>query len=70
MKRLQVGDECYVRGDISGDIYQCEYVGKMYGYNHVALPKNKKMRLRFFNIGKGSNTKLVYPFPCIKELAI
>ena len=70
MNRLQVGDECYVRGLISGVIYRCEYVGKVRGCDHVALPTKEGMEANFFDISKRSKTRLVYPFPCVKDLAI
>lgn len=69
MKRLQVGDECYVRGGITGNIYRCKYAGSGFGHQHIAFPTMEGMEAAFFNISKGSPVKLVYPFPCIKEQA-
>ena len=68
MNRLQVGDECYVRA--GGKIYKCQYMGKGFNHDHIAFPVSKALASCFFDITKGSNVKLVYPFPCVKELAV
>lgn len=77
MNRLQVGDECYVRDCTDGKIYKCAYSGQIDfahffdndAWEHSASPVNKHRDAIRFAIGKGSLNRLVYPFPCIKELA-
>lgn len=73
MKRLQVGDECYVRLRGSVDIIKCAYIGHRESkvgtmWEHVANKIDISGAVSIA-IGKGSPNKLVYPFPCIKELA-
>jgi hypothetical protein len=63
MKRLQVGDECYVR-DSHGDIIKCEYVGEYEGWENIAQSVNN--RARRFNL---NFLRIVYPYPIIRELA-
>jgi hypothetical protein len=72
MHRLQVGDECYVRhgyyktiykcrfGMIAGKIDKdwCEVIDKSSGFLALSIIKGHKYR-----------NNLVYPFPCVKELA-
>lgn len=66
MNRLQVGDECYVRAE--GVIYKCKYKGSGYGTAHFAMIINRPGY--YFDLRKSSGVKLVYPFPCVKDLAI
>lgn len=77
MKRLQVGDECYVRRYKTGEIVKCIYIGTIDidicddnpEWIHAARPENQYGTIAL-SIGKGSLNKIVYPFPCIKELAV
>lgn len=75
MNRLQVGDECYVRRFSTGEIFRCKYIGgKNYGtesiWSHEAVPISFAHGITCLAIGRGSLNRLVYPFPCVKELAI
>lgn len=70
MNRLQVGDECYVRYLQTGEIFACTYRDSMFGrLGHYAVPIKKNTAFLAFNISNNSNNHLVYPFPCVKELA-
>lgn len=77
MNRLQVGDECYVRSYETGEIIKCSYAGQIdfaifsdsEAWEHSASPVNKHRDVIRFAIGKGSLNRLVYPFPCVKEIA-
>lgn len=57
MKPLQIGDECYVR------VMQGMHKGKIWKMNvSGTLLINLACKRDFF--------RLVYPFPCVKELAV
>lgn len=70
MNRLQVGDECYVRDITSGKIYKCLYGIDCDGTADERRAKPESAGWAFMLNDKDFRHRLVYPFPCVKELAI
>jgi len=69
MKRLQVGDECYVRSGLDKQIYRC-----IFGIdaNGIPNPRHAKMASVGFSFKIDSCRvmhRIVYPYPIIKQLA-
>jgi len=69
MKRLQVGDECYVRSGLDGKIYRC-----IFGINSSGVPDPCSAKVAgvsmSFVIKNGRRIhRIVYPYPIIKQLA-
>lgn len=57
MNRLQVGDECYVR--IIGEFHRGEILSLVFTERIKRILNEQRDKYR-----------LVYPFPCVKELAV
>lgn len=71
MKRLQVGDECYVREGLGGNIFKAS-VASLEPFFEVNLPHRVSPMLLWNGDGFVPNEyayRLVYPFPIIKQLA-
>jgi len=75
MNRLQVGDECYVREvatkKIFKGIFGHSYDGERNGWIKVAesFVDRDGDQLLSCKIKASESFRLVYPFPCVKELA-
>ena len=69
MKRLQVGDECYVRSGLDRKIYRC-----IFGINSSGVPEPRHAKVAgvamslIIKNGTGIH-RIVYPYPIIKQLA-
>lgn len=73
MKRLEIGDEVYVRHGYYKTIYKCRF-GMIAGqpdkdWCEVIDKSSNMFALSMIGSLKHRN-HLVYPFPCIKELAV
>jgi hypothetical protein len=76
MNRLQVGDECYVRDSETNRIHKCKFGLKCGSKNHKWCDLENEFHnkdgttLVSLSISKKYKNHIVYPFPCVKELAI
>jgi hypothetical protein len=71
MKRLQVGDECYVREGLGGNVFKAS-VASLKPFFEVNLPHRLSPMILCNGTGFDSNEyayRLVYPYPIIKQLA-
>jgi len=69
MKRLQVGDECYVRDAITNKIHICEFGIGCHGTEHEGQCKVKNVGMSIDVKDKQFMHRIVYPYPIIKQLA-
>lgn len=69
MKRLQVGDECYVRHCETNEIHKCTYWASDVEGIAVAWLCDTSKSIKGLFLGKKYRNRLVYPYPIIKQLA-
>lgn len=72
MNRLQVGDECYVRngaGDLRKAIVTNTYPCLVVFVRNLKIMQRVAVKSSYYTESQYS-WRLVYPFPCVKDLAI
>ena len=69
MKRLQVGDECYVRDGQTKEIFKCIYGVGVFGEENKTLATKTDYKTAFKIQDKRWMHRIVYPYPIIKQLA-
>lgn len=71
MKRLQVGDECYVRQGLGGEIFKAT-IHSLQPFIEIEIKNRLSPMMLWEGLGFPDNEyayRLVYPYPIIKQLA-